>query len=393
MSPAPGMAMRITFATVFLLLASLCATTVQAVPISVPSVVISDRESDPLTRGTSPGALLMMRYRNATTFITSSALGFVDPEGFAIRPDRWIYVADSGADPLRLGEPRGAVWLVDPSERFDSSVARLIAASQLFVDPTDLLLESDGNLLLADPNADPYDRGARSGAIFRIDPATGNVSVVSASTLFSDPRSLARDTDGTVLVLDRTADPLGTGIRGGALFRLHPTSGAVVTVRAFDATQTRRLMAVAVLPDGDYAICDADADPGGSGTPRGAIFRLRKSTGRLETLIDSPFFSDPIDIAMGLGNELWALDQNSDFDNSPSTRGGVFGFDVTQGVALHAQSHPFLREPAALSFVDGPAIDSTKVTWTDVTGGGSNRETSSRSGRRSRVGAPGTRAA
>src|SRR5690606_16892704 len=182
-----------------------------AVPLTIPSVVVSDRNADPLSRQNAPGAILMMRYLNFTTFISSAALGFRDPEGVAIRPDRKMYVADSSADPLGLGEPRGAIFLVNPADRFDLGVAQVVAASPLFTDPTDLILEPDGQILVADPNADPYERGRRTGAIFRVDPSTGNVSVVSASPLFSDPRSLAQDTDGSILILDRTADPFGTG--------------------------------------------------------------------------------------------------------------------------------------------------------------------------------------
>lgn len=362
--------MRVKLGLALSLLAIFLGENLGAVPITIPSVVVSDRNADPLNRTNQPGAILMMRYLNFTTFISSAALGFRDPEGIAIRPDRWIYVADSGADPLGLGDPRGAVFLVNPAERFDLAAARLVAASPLFSDPTDLLLEPDGNLLVADPNADPFERGRRTGAIFRVDPISGNVSVLSASPLFSDPRSLARDTDGSVLILDRTADPFGSGVPGGAIFRLHPASGAVSTVRAFDAVQTRRPMAIAVLPDGDYAICDQDADPGGLGEGLGAIFRLRKSTGRLETLIASSLLLDPVDIAMGLNNEIWILDLNSNFDGNPNTRGGCIGFLVNTGQLSHFQSHTFLTEPSALSFADGPAIDSTRVTWTDETGGG-----------------------
>lgn len=362
--------MRVSLCIALALLAIVAGGRSGAVPLTIPSVVVSDRNADPLSRQNAPGAILMMRYLNFTTFISSAALGFRDPEGVAIRPDRKMYVADSSADPLGLGEPRGAIFLVNPADRFDLGVAQVVAASPLFTDPTDLILEPDGQILVADPNADPYERGRRTGAIFRVDPSTGNVSVVSASPLFSDPRSLAQDTDGSILILDRTADPFGTGVPAGALFRLHPASGAVATVRAFDAVQTRRPMAVAVLPDGDYAICDQDADPTGVGQALGAIFRLRKSNGALEPLITSNLLLDPVDMAMGVGNILWVLDLNSNFDGNPSTRGGVIGFSLDTGQLRYFQSHTFLREPAAVAFADGPAIDSTRVVWTDETGGG-----------------------
>ena len=62
--------MRVSFCIALAFLAIVVGGRSGAVPITIPSVVVSDRDSDPLNRQTDPGAILMMRYLNFTTFIT-----------------------------------------------------------------------------------------------------------------------------------------------------------------------------------------------------------------------------------------------------------------------------------------------------------------------------------
>ena len=56
---------------------------VQAIPVSVTSILVSDRQADPLNRGGNNGAGFMMRYNFFTTFISSPARGLRDPAGGA----------------------------------------------------------------------------------------------------------------------------------------------------------------------------------------------------------------------------------------------------------------------------------------------------------------------
>ena len=157
--------------------------------------------------------------------VATAAAGLVNPVAAAVTPDGRLLIADAGADPLVLHGSLGAVWLVDPAASITAR-PHLIVANPLFRKPADLLLDSDGTILLLDGDADPHEWGVRNGAIFRIDPATGNVSVLAAPEVFREPRSMIFDPlDGSILVVDALANPDRFTDPVGAIFRVNPVQG------------------------------------------------------------------------------------------------------------------------------------------------------------------------
>jgi len=69
--------------------------------------------------------------------------------------------------------------MVNPADQ-SPGVARIAAASPFFRNPTDLLLEPEGTVLLVDTDADPRGWGSANGAIFRVDPQTHGVDLLAA---------------------------------------------------------------------------------------------------------------------------------------------------------------------------------------------------------------------
>jgi hypothetical protein len=239
--------------------------------------------------------------------LATEAAGMVNPVATAVTPDRRLYIADAGADPLQLHGPLGAIWLVDPAAPV-TTPAHLVAANQLFRKPADLLLEPGGTLLLLDSDADPHEWGARNGAIFRVDPATGNVSILADPQIFREPRSMTVDSDSTILVVDEVANPGAFGDPAGAIFRVNTRTGAMTTERAFRKGDRRKVIApsaVAIIKQGqhsgDYLLVDRNADPYGRGNAPGSVFRVSRSTGEVErfTATEVVEFSDPVDILIG----------------------------------------------------------------------------------------------
>lgn len=342
-----------------LLLLSLLPAPASAFPPTVRSLIIVDRDAS-LT-GDGRGGIFGYRYRlPSSTVVVSFSPGFLDPVSTVYLPDQTVYVADADGDPLGLRRDTGAVWKVDT--RVVSAPVIPVGASPFFVSPVDLLLEPEGTLLMADERADPFERGGEPGAIFRIDPATHNVEVLASPSEFRQPKSIAMDLDGTVVVLDQLADVLHTGVPSGALFRLNRRSGAISVVKAFAPPTTRSPYAVAVLPDGNYLIADRDADPLSQGGFPGAVLHLDRQTGALEPWFTDPEFVDPVDVVVGAENDVWVLDRSA---NQPESRGALFRFDLTTHERLSMRTNGFWRLPAGLEMYRGGELDSSRVDWID----------------------------
>ena len=311
--------------------------------------------------------------------LATDAAGLVNPVAAAVTPDQRLYIADAGADPLSLHGALGAIWLVDPAAP-TTTAARLVAANPLFRKPADLLLEPGGTILLLDSDADPHQWGLRNGALFRIDPATGNVSILADPQVFREPRSLTVDSDSTILVVDEVANPEMFSDPAGAIFRVNTRTGVVTAERAFRRGDRRKVIApsaVAIIKQGehrgDYLLVDRNADPYRRGNAPGAVFRVSRSTGEVELFTASEVveFSDPVDILLGSDNDVYVLDRVATSQaQAPVGKGAVFRFRLSDGVLLQS---PKVSDAfrGLNSFVQlfGAQLDSSRVTWTDETPG------------------------
>ena len=127
-----------------------------------------------------------------------------------------------------------------------------------------------GDIVVADRNANPAGP-IGDGAIFKVDPTTGAVSVLATSAQFDNPFDVALDADGNLTVVDRDADPAGLGGDTGAIFRFAPGQAPAVlaTSAQFDDPA-----GVAIDAQDNLVVADLDADPAGLGSNPGAIFRF-----------------------------------------------------------------------------------------------------------------------
>jgi sugar lactone lactonase YvrE len=326
--------------------------------------------------GGSRGAVVIFSFDPAVERTATAAAGLVSPVASAITPDGRLYIADPGADPLRLHGSLGAVWLVDPAAAITAPVG-LAVANPLFRKLADLLLQPDGTILLLDSDADPNEWGQRNGALFRIDPATGNVSVLAAPQAFREPRSLTIDLDGSILVVDEAANPQRIPDPAGAIFRVNPDSGTVTLERFFvkgDRRSVTAPTAVAVIKTGarrgDYLLVDRDADPFGRATAPGAVFRLPRSGGAPELFSTTEVveFVEPVDILIGLDEDVFVLDRVATTPRAALGKGAVFHFRLSDGVLLQSPkvSNNF-RNLNSFTQLSGAQVDSSRVAWTDET--------------------------
>ena len=344
-------------------------TLVGASAVTIPNILIVDDSTDPLGIEEGRGGVVVSRYEFETFLLASVAAGFVDPVATQMLPDRTLYVVDESADPLGTGDPVGAVFHVDPTEGPTTSVATPVMVSSLFRDPADIVTDPEGRILIVDRNADPFRTNAQPGAVFRSDGVSGNVEVLGSHPEFVEPRSLAWDIDGHLLILDSNSDPNGTRVAPGALFRLDVDTGEVVMIKAFDPQVITRSRAVAVLPDGDYAIVDKDADPNDRGGRPGAVFRLERDTGKMSVLLSDPNFVDPIDVLIGRTNELWVLDESADPDGFPNSVGAILRYDLGLGIRTFLRATGLTESPRGISFASGPDLSNSTVEYIDESGG------------------------
>jgi len=228
-----------------------------------------------------------------------------------------IVVADRDADPAGLGGLPGAIFKVDP----DSGALSVLATSPLFRNPSGVAIDARGRVVVADAG-EAYPQGKGGEAIFRFVPG-GAPEVLATSSLFEDPFGVAVDAQGGVLVADPAADPFGSGPSGdfGAIFRFVPGSapGVLATSSLF-----RHPRGVAFDARGRVVVADSDSDPTAMGGSPGAIFRFRQGAAPAVLAAGSPFV-DPRDVAIDARGRLVVADANANPHSTPNN-GAIFRF-------------------------------------------------------------------
>jgi len=325
---------------------------------------------DPQARvlGEEQPAVWLFDHMTNSVRLLSRSPSFVNPAGVALTPSRsHLYVVDADADPLGLDSDFGAVWRTDPGAQTDPSA--LAAFSSLFRTPVDILVEQDGGIILLDSDADPAGWGQSNGALFRIDPITNTVNLLATPSTFRDPRSLAWDRDGNILVLDRLANPLDIATSAGAIYRINRTSGSSTVLSALTRPAFQAPSAVAVIrhgPDaGDLIVADADADPEERGTRPGAVLRIPRAGGAPVVVVAHHEFAEPVDVLVGADGDLFVLDTEANPFLWPNAKGALFRFDLTTGDLISQASTPLFGRLQAMYEVTGPDLATSTVRLID----------------------------
>lgn len=227
--------------------------------------------------------------------------------GIAVEDSGAILVTAKGA-----GSPdEGGTVFRDALLRVDPVTGQRTLFSD-FGDPTQgtlggqcsfgVAVEASGTILVTDCNNLGDSPG---GLLFRIDPVTGQRTVLSdfgnpaEGSIAQFPSGIAVEALGSILVAAPFAGsvPEGTLDPGGALFRVDPVSGQRTLFSDFgNATQGTTgtfLRNVAVEYTNTILVVDQDVDSFGPGL--GALFRVDPVTGQRSVLSD---FSNP---ELGLG--------------------------------------------------------------------------------------------
>ena len=205
---------------------------------------------------------------------------------------RAVTVAADGQILVTVGAPgtlsnRALLVRVDPVTGARAIVSDFGDSGQggLGVEPRGVAVEAGGQILVIDAQGGQGGSGSALGELVRIDPQTGFRTSVSNFNLppntGSNPTSVAVEADGQILVTDEghtSTTPLGL------LFRVDPQSGLRSILSDFNTgvNTGREPEGVAVEANGQILVVDKHAGP----LTRGMLFRVDPQTGARQIVSD-----------------------------------------------------------------------------------------------------------
>ena len=186
-------------------LAALCAAVLAApspalAQFSEGDVLLADRDKDKVIRIGTSGA------PNASQTVLDLGGAINGPRGLAVDGDGFVYLTSTN----------GAIWRGfddggDGSQQLIRFGPPLIAPRGLAVAPRADGLATNGTLYVAErPATFP------AGALWKVDPVTGDISSVSDGGFLNLPLGVARESSGTLLVVD------GSTINHSGVYRVDP---------------------------------------------------------------------------------------------------------------------------------------------------------------------------
>ncbi len=274
---------------------------------------------------------------------------FTGPEGIALEPDGDILIGDYEA----FGGT-GAVIRVDPATGVRTTVSENSspAGGASFSDPTGLELDSAGRIIVAD-----FDAFGGTGGVIRVDPVTGVRTTVSENSSpaggpsFDDPADVAFEADGDILVVDGAA----FGGTGGVI-RVDPVTGVRTTVSENSSPaggpSFANPLGIVLEADGDMLVSDAQAFGGTGGVIRVDSVTGARSTVTSNALIAGPSLDDPFGIALDPSGQIVIADASA-FGGG----GGVLRVDPATGARTTVSENA--APSGAPAFVDplGVAVE------------------------------------
>jgi len=209
----------------------------------------------------------------------------------------------------------GAVILVDPVTGQQTVVSNnaINAGTDLFADPFGIVLDATGRILVADESSQGV---SNNGGVIRVDPASGQQTAVSNDTintgtdLFDDPNGLALDPQGRILIAD--GESQGVSFTG-AVIRVDPATGQQTAVSTNTINTGTDLFSEpsALTLDAYGRIMVADENSQGV-SDNGAVIAVEPATGKQTAVSNdivntgTDLFKDPVGIALAAGRILVA---------------------------------------------------------------------------------------
>jgi sugar lactone lactonase YvrE len=227
--------------------------------------------------------------------------------------DPWVaYVANSVVAKQSAASP--VILRANPVSGALTEVSRNGAQGNFFRHPYDIAVAADGSLLVADMGAyaTPSER-TPDGRIIRVDPVSGQQSVVSSGNLLVDPAGLALGPDGLIYVVEN----VGTIGQPGVV-SVNPATGAQTLV-----TQGGQLcypFGIAVHPNGSVLVTNYGDFSAGTTVINcahdfGALVKVDLAT-KEQTILSrnaaqwGNLFRNPLGVTVEPGGRILLVNQN-----------------------------------------------------------------------------------
>ena len=220
----------------------------------------------------SGGTVARVHSSLAGKLVLGAALGLAVLPAAALAAPGDIYVTDQD-----VASSTGAIFKVDP----DSGERTLLVSGPPLSDPTDITVSPDGDLLVTDPGAK---------ALLRVDPATGATSVAVSGGKLELPWGVVAPRANRAYLTDP-----GAPAAAGAVFRVNPQSGAKTQLGAGSLVDP---MWLALARDGGLLLTDT-----------GSVIRVDPVTGNLTPLASGPPLVHPWGIAVDAAGDILVVDQ------------------------------------------------------------------------------------
>jgi sugar lactone lactonase YvrE len=275
-------------------------------------------------------------------------LGYLDPDTMSVR-----FVVDSLAAQGEVVEI--AVDMLGGLE------GPRVAASDTVSAPL-----RGGEWVVLDRQAHPFGAAMR-GACFTLDPEAGRLEPYLSHPQWVSPSDVHVVTPRRFLIVDSQADPLGLGGFTGAVFELDPETGQLSVFSAGpEYNQPQR-----ILPDprGGWLVLDAMA-PACPAPAFGAVYHVPEEGGSPELVACSQLFRKLLDMAFDDQGRLWVSDPYANPLGFPTAAGALFAIDLDSGSVVATYSAPELRDPTGLLWIDGLGLLFTDPASRDPFGNG-----------------------
>jgi streptogramin lyase len=222
-------------------------TVASGAPLVNPLGVAIERSGDLIvTDGFDGNSVLRVDPDTGAIAVLSSGFPYLDdPSGVSIA------IATNGDIYVADFGP-DAIVRIDPL----TGNQTLISIGGMLVFPTGLAFEADGNLIVVDREG--LDG---TGAVIRIDPVTGAQTLLSSGGYLNEPVWVAIEGDGNIVLTERQTF-------GGAVLRVNRVTGAQSVVSSGNNFQ--QVAGIAVDGDGDILVADFAAH---------TVIRIDRTTG------------------------------------------------------------------------------------------------------------------
>jgi sugar lactone lactonase YvrE len=181
---------------------------------------VLDAKADPLGEN-YVGAIYHLDPQSGRLELVLSAPHFTSPKRMVREAAGTLLVLDPSGRMAPGGALRGAIYRIDPEAH---TIVALRALDAITVRPEAIELAGESTLLLLDSNLIVPGMGAAGGGILKLSTSTWAVLDTLALPEFGDPSDLIVDLEGNVIVMD----PAAQVPSGRALFRIDPASGQLL---------------------------------------------------------------------------------------------------------------------------------------------------------------------